>query len=233
LNQAAASAGQIGTSHCSLVTLVLALLLGTAMLRTSGAEPLMTSAHFAWAGALLGLGALLGFGALVVQHVIACSSSTLYELQQQLGDLPRDEAGRPQLLQSFRPRYAEPLAVACERALAPRGLVVLGTTLVPWLLVACLPLLGSQDTATGRSLLLSSLFACVGVAGAALSLLSRAVFGALHSSRRSRNDATGSIHLTEGLADLSGHVLDPALQLVTKGTLAACLAIAPTLLTVH
>lgn len=235
LGLAATNAGQVGTSHGSLVTLVLALLLGTTLLRGSNLEPIVSSVHFAWAGALLGLGAILGFSAITVQHVLGCSASTLSEVHGQLRDLPRDAEGRPRATQNFRPRYSETLAAACERALSARGLLVLGVTLLPWVLVALLPMLGTHNTTLSRSLLLSSLLACAGLAGTALSLLSRAALGALHATRRGRTgpDSVGALQVTEGLADLCGNVLDPSLQLVAKGTLAACLAIAPTLLTVH
>lgn len=235
LGLAAANAGQVGTSHGNLLTLVLALLLGTTLLRGSNLEPIVSSVHFAWAGALLGLVAILGFSAITVQHVLGCSASTLSELHSQLRDLPRDAEGRPRATPGFRPRYSETLAAACEGALSARGLLVLGVTLLPWVLVSLLPMLGTHDTTLGRSLLLSSLLACAGLAGTALSLLSRAALGALHATRRGRTgpDSVGALQVTEGLADLCGNVLDPSLQLVAKGTLAACLAIAPTLLTVH
>jgi hypothetical protein len=235
LNHAAACAGQVGTVHYTLATVLFALLTSTALLGSGTLGTVTSSAPFAWIGALLGVATVLGFAGVVVRHALDGTWATLGELQQQLQDLPRGPEGGPHLSPGFRPRYTEPLSVACERALAPRGLLVVGATLLPWLLVSLLPTVSGWAGVGATAVLACALLACAGLTATALSLIARAAFNVLGSTRRQRHgaDSFSVLEGSDGAAELLGTVLAPSLQLVAKGTLAACLALAPILLTVH
>jgi hypothetical protein len=234
LAQAASSAGTSSMVYFSVVTGLLGLLAVAAVPSANETlEAFTQEPQFGWAGALAGLALLLGFSGLTLRHIASCVNGVLNDLAQLLAGLPLGRDGRVELPADFRPRYNEQLLLACDRALSSRAAWLMGVVLVPWGLFALTPLLGPTSQ-SARILLFHSLVASTAVTATGLGLLSAAAAATLGSNRRQqRSLSTADGGIAERLAALCGHGINPTIQLVAKGVLAACFAALPFLFAVR